>query len=152
MDPSENSLKAVKYAAGILGSQSRVTLYHVSFRSPPLDLQESEILPHHHVSYSGSTEEFMKWLATQRAAAEEALDAAKEILIKGGLDPNNIEVKIKERKQGVAMDILTEVKEGGYDTVIVGRRGMSRIKRFFSGSVTAKIMHHAEDCAVWVVE
>jgi nucleotide-binding universal stress UspA family protein len=152
IDKSENSLKAVKYAAGILGRESKVTLYHVFFKSSPLDLREGEILPHHHVSFSGSTEEFRKWLSTQRAVAEEALDAAKKILIEGGLDPKNIEVKIEEGKQGVAADILNEVKEGGYDTVIVGRRGISRVKRFFSGSVTAKIMHHAEDCAVWIVE
>ena len=148
VDPSENALKAVKYAAGILRSDSQVTLYHVFFKTPPLDLREGEILPHHPASFRGSTEEFKKWLSAQRSAAEESLDAAKKVLIKGGLDPKNIEVKIEEGKQGVATDILNEVKEGGYDTVIVGRRGQSRLKRFFSGSVTAKIMHHAEDCAV----
>ena len=91
VDPSENALKAVKYAAGILRSDSQVTLYHVFFKTPPLDLREGEILPHHPASFSGST----------------------KVLIKGGLDPKNIEVKIEEGKQGVATDILNEVKKGG---------------------------------------
>lgn len=151
IDASENSLKAVKYAAGILGSESQVTLLHVFFKLPPEDLQRRD-LPHHNVSFSGSTKEFRTWLSQQRAAAEEALDRAKKVLINGGVDPKSIEVKIEERRQGVAADILNELKKGGYDTVIMGRRGLSGVKRFFLGSVTAKIIHHAEDCAVWVVE
>jgi len=152
IDMSENSLKAVKYAAEILGSESEVTLYHVFFKLPYKDIKDSDLLPHHHVSFSGSSGDFKRWLAEQRAAVDEAVGAARRILIEGGLDPKNIKVKIQERKQGVATDILNEIKEGGYDTVIVGRRGLSAVKRFFSGSVTAKIMHHADNCAVWVVE
>jgi nucleotide-binding universal stress UspA family protein len=152
IDASENSLKAVKYAAGILGSESEVTLYHIFFKLPHEDIKESDLLPHHHVSFSGTTGDFKKWLAEQRAAVEEAVGAARKILIKGGLDPEKVKIKIEERKQGVATDILNEIKEGGYDTVVVGRRGLSGVKRFLSGSVTAKIMHHAENCAVWVVE
>ena len=153
IDTSENSLKAAKYAAGILGSESHVTLYHVFFKLPHRDIQESDFLPHHHGSFNGSIiTDFKKWLAEQRSAVEEAMDKAKKILIEGGLEPQNVKVKIEERKQGVARDILNEIKEGGYDTVIVGRRGLSGVKRFFTGSVTAKIMQHAENCAVWVVE
>ena len=152
VDTSENAMKAVKYAAGILRSDSHVTLFHVFFKLPREDLQQRDFGPHHHVSFSGSTEEFKEWLAGERVAVEETLDRAKKLLIEGGLDPKNIMIKIGEEKQGIATDILNEIKEGGYDTVIMGRRGLSRVKRFFSGSITAKIMHHAEDCTVWIVE
>ena len=127
VDTSENAMKAVKYAAMVLGRGSKITLYHVFFKSPHLDLQEGEILSHHHLSSSGSTEEFNNWLMTQRLAVEDSLD-------------------------GIATDILNKVKEGGYDTLIMGRRGMSRAMHFFSGSVTAKIMNHAENCTVWIVD
>jgi nucleotide-binding universal stress UspA family protein len=68
---------------------------------------------------------------------EQALDAAKKTLIKGGLNPEKVKIKIKERKQGVTTDVLNELKESGYDTVIVGRRGLSGVKRFLAGGVTA---------------
>jgi nucleotide-binding universal stress UspA family protein len=152
IDASENSLKAVKYAAGILRSDSQVTLFHVFYKFSREDIQITDLSPHHDVTFSGSTKEFKAWLAQQRASVEEALDRARAVLIEGGLDSKNIKVKIEESKQGVATDILNEIKEGGYDTVILGRRGVSGVKRFFFGSVTTKIMHHAEDCAVWVVE
>jgi nucleotide-binding universal stress UspA family protein len=152
IDSSENSLKAAKYAAGILRSESHVTLFHVFFKLSHEDNQGTDLLPHHQVSFSGSTKEFKNWLAQQRAAVEEALDRARNMLIEGGFDSENIEIKIEERQQGVAADILNEVNKGGYDTVILGRRGVSGVKRFFFGSVTTKIMHHAENCAVWVVE
>jgi nucleotide-binding universal stress UspA family protein len=152
IDTSENSLKAAKYAAGILGSESHVTLYHVFFKLPHRDIQESDFLPHHAPISENIITDFKKWVAEQRYAVEEAMDRAKKILIEGGLELQNVKVKIEEGKQGVARDILNELKEGGYDTMIVGRRGLSGVKRFFSGSVTAKIMQHAENCAVWVVE
>jgi nucleotide-binding universal stress UspA family protein len=152
IDASENSLKAVKYAAGILRSDSQVTLFHVFYKFSREDIQITDLSPHHDVTFSGSTKEFKAWLAQQRASVEEALDKARNMMIEGGLNSENIGIKIEERQQGVAEDILNEVKEGGYDTVIMGRRGASGVKRFFFGSVTTKIMHHAEDCAVWVVE
>jgi hypothetical protein len=34
----------------------------------------------------------------------------------------NVEGAAEERKDGVAQDILGELKAGGYDTVLVGRR------------------------------
>ena len=112
VDTSENAMKAVKYAVGKLGKESKVTLYHVFLKTSHLDLLESEILPHHHLSFSGSTEDFNKWLMTQKLAAEDTLNTGRNILIEGGLDPNNIEIRIEERKHDVATDILNKVKEG----------------------------------------
>jgi nucleotide-binding universal stress UspA family protein len=80
------------------------------------------------------------------------MDKAKGLLIKGGIEPDHIHLKIEEKKESVARDILSEVENGKYDTVIVGRRGLSGAKGFFSGSVSSKIVHHAKNCAVWVVE
>jgi nucleotide-binding universal stress UspA family protein len=47
--------------------------------------------------------------------------------------------------------ILQKAREGGYGSVIVGRRGISRTKRFLFGSVSNKIVQQARDVAVWVV-
>jgi nucleotide-binding universal stress UspA family protein len=44
------------------------------------------------------------------------------------------------------------VKNGGYKTVVMGRRGRSALKEFLLGSVSSKVVHHVEDCAVWIVE
>jgi Universal stress protein family. len=41
--------------------------------------------------------------------------------------------------------------EGGFGTVVIGRRGVSKAEEFLFGSVSTKVMHLAKDCAVWVV-
>jgi len=64
----------------------------------------------------------------------------------------NIQVKIVERKTSAAADILEELRDGHYDTVVVCRRRKKRFRQFLLGSVSHKIVQHAENCAVWVVE
>ena len=88
----------------------------------------------------------------ERATIEQAMEKARDILISGGIPAENIVLRIQERKENVAKDILNEVRAGDYDTVVVGRRGLSGAKEFFAGSVSNKIVHHARNCAVWVVE
>jgi nucleotide-binding universal stress UspA family protein len=33
----------------------------------------------------------------------------------------------------------------------VGRKGRTRTEEFLFGSVSSKIVHHAQECTVWVV-
>ena len=49
------------------------------------------------------------------------------------------------------MDILQEAKEGGYGTIVMGRRGLSKVHEFLLGRVTTKVLQRAEKFAVWIV-
>ncbi|MFO7706969.1 MAG: universal stress protein [Desulfobacterales bacterium] len=40
----------------------------------------------------------------------------------------------------VAQSILSEIHTGGYGTLVIGKRGLSRIKRLFLGSVSATVL------------
>jgi len=53
---------------------------------------------------------------------------------------------------GIARDILKEAKEGQYDTIAIGRRGISATRAFLFGSVSSKVVQFAKNCTVWVVE
>ena len=50
-----------------------------------------------------------------------------------------------------AMDILREAQEGGYGTIVMGRRGLSKVREFLLGRVTNKVLQGAENFAVWIV-
>jgi nucleotide-binding universal stress UspA family protein len=54
------------------------------------------------------------------------------------------------RKKGIARDIINEA-HAGYDTVVMGKKGLSGIKEFFLGSVSQKVLHGAEDLSVLLV-
>ena len=47
--------------------------------------------------------------------------------------------------------IVQEAKQGGYGTIVVGRTGLSKVRDFFMGRVSNKVVHLAKENAVWVV-
>jgi nucleotide-binding universal stress UspA family protein len=83
--------------------------------------------------------------------AEDMLDQAKAYLIERDVPPFAITTRFEKRASGVARTILDVAGEGAYGTIMIGRRGISRAKRFLFGSVSNKVVQHARDMAVWVV-
>ncbi len=126
MDDSARSLEAVEYAAQMIRTGKRITLLSV-------------------VTNEHETE-------ADRKNAEQVLVQARRILVAAGLSRENIEVRVIAKKDGVAEDILREVNTGGYGSIIIGRRGLSRVRQLLFGSVSHEICHHAKDCAVWVID
>jgi nucleotide-binding universal stress UspA family protein len=83
--------------------------------------------------------------------AEEILSQAKTYLIENDVPAFAIKTRLETRAPGVARTILKEAMEGGYGSIMIGRRGVSRTERFLFGSVSNKIVHQAKDMAVWVI-
>ena len=48
-------------------------------------------------------------------------------------------------------EIIKYAKNGGFDLIVVGNRGMSGVERLLLGSVSDSVIHHAH-CAVLVVK
>jgi hypothetical protein len=46
---------------------------------------------------------------------------------------------------------MEEATKGGYGTIVVGRRGVSKVYEFLMGRVSNKVIQMAKDQAVWVV-
>jgi nucleotide-binding universal stress UspA family protein len=66
------------------------------------------------------------------------------------LDGSGISIK-KKIVSGVAYEeILKEAEAGKYDLIVIGQRGYSKIKRFFVGSQTVRVISDAT-CPVLVV-
>ena len=47
--------------------------------------------------------------------------------------------------------LLDEAAKGGYGTIVLGRRGISRTEQFLMGRVSNKVIQLAKEMAVWVV-
>lgn len=66
------------------------------------------------------------------------------------IDSTGITLK-KKVVSGIAYEeIIHEAEEGEYDLIVIGRRGYSKIKRFFVGSQTVRVISGAP-CPVLVV-
>lgn len=85
-------------------------------------------------------------LISPHMRADERFAEAEGILRPFGIDPIR-----NERADGAAGAILDVAAEVEADLIVVGARGLSAVERFFRGSVSTRVAHHAP-CSVLIVE
>jgi nucleotide-binding universal stress UspA family protein len=78
-------------------------------------------------------------------------DMAKGHLMNCGFHRDQISKKIITGSLSRAGSIVQEARDGGYCTIVVGRRGLSKVREFFMGRVCNKVIQLARDRVVWVV-
>lgn len=83
--------------------------------------------------------------------ADEVLGKAKERLLRHGMAEEQIELKALPRTSDAARDVLFHAEQGLFDALVLGRRGLSKAQELFVGSVTNKIVQHAERVPVWII-
>ena len=134
LDTSEEGMGTVDYLGTMVdGTDWGITLFHV-IRG--LDF----VLP--------ETGEILQDI---EGAVKALLEQAVGRLEKVGLRPDQISTKTASGVASRAKAIVEEAKNGGYGTIVVGRRGLSRLEEFFMGSVISKVMQLASEFAVFVV-
>jgi nucleotide-binding universal stress UspA family protein len=79
------------------------------------------------------------------------LREAKNRLIDLGFKPAGISTEIVTGAHSRAKTIADKAKRENYATIVMGRRGHSRVSDFFIGRVTNKVIHTARDRTVWIV-
>jgi nucleotide-binding universal stress UspA family protein len=144
VDSSANSKRVLKQAGWLLAEAGpmAVTILHVL---TPLIGQEMASM------WTGLTDMEATMEKRQIEDAEDMLSQAKTYLTEMDVPGFAIKTRLETRAAGVAQTILREAREGGYGSIMIGRRGISRTKRFLFGSVSNKIVQQARDTAVWVV-
>ena len=137
VDGSEAALKAVA-AAGEMARRfdSRVMLLHVQH------------LPEGLMAASG----LAGMVALPEATVEALGQAGQEVLQAARTTLHVPEDRVTEAVLlgHPAETICRVAQEGGYDLIIMGRRGLSEVRGFLLGSVSDRVIHHAA-CPVLVV-
>ena len=133
VDGSENSLRALDHAI-YLGKKTgaNITAMNV-IENPPTVYVESQKL-------------LNDLLANFRAESARILDECKQIAEKSDV---KIETIIGEGD--AASSIVGYAQKGGFDTIIIGRRGRGRFKEMVLGSISNNVLHHAQ-CTVMIVK
>jgi nucleotide-binding universal stress UspA family protein len=140
VDGSENSERALNFALDLADRYNApLTVLNVS-ESPAIGA-----VPLEPTSISGDTLAlFSKELRVlHEDILKKAVAHAKE------LNPK-VEVSSKLREGDPASEIVAEAKESGFDVVVVGHRGASRVKEIFLGNISEKVSHLAP-CPVIIV-
>lgn len=148
VDASSNSSRAVDFViATLAGHDYDICVFHAVAGLGAIDFD-----PERDASQEISEEEH----------EEDCLDAfkqkvgrlvlnARDRLAAAGFDPARLSVKIGAGSRTRAEAIVKEAEEGGYGTIVVGRRGLSRVEAFFMGRVSHGVVHEGKRYTVWVV-
>jgi nucleotide-binding universal stress UspA family protein len=141
VDDSDNARRAVSYVAQLLGGISgfKVCILHV--------ISEAE------EDYFPNKAEEEKWMAEYKERVDTMLKNYRRVLIDAGFNADVVTVRSPVRYcPSMAQCIMEERDQTKYDTIVVGRQGVSRSEEFLFGSISSKIVTHAKNCTVWVVE
>jgi len=140
VDGSENSDRALDFALD-LGEKfdSAILILNVSGSLP------MGAVPEESTVYSGGgMAVFAKDL---RKIHEEILSKA---VARAKMVKPNLAISSMLREGDSALEIVNVAKEGGFDVIVVGHKGLGRMKELFLGSVSEKVAHLAP-CPVIIV-
>jgi nucleotide-binding universal stress UspA family protein len=90
-------------------------------------------------------------LQNAEKAATTLLEEAVGRLERAGLNRDRISITIRSGAASRAEAIVEEARNSGCGTIVMGRRGLSRVEEFFMGRVSKKVLQLAKWTAVWVV-
>lgn len=141
-DGSDGSMKAVDHIGELMGeTDCEVTLCHV-IRPMGIHLGLMSFF---------NPEQEAKWIETNVKVIETAIEEAETRLKNAGFSDSQISKKIFTDKTSRAAAITHQAEEGGYGTVVVGRRGLTVVEEFIMGRVSTKVFNMVTKAAVWVV-
>ena len=135
VDGSDRALQTVRYAGEEEAFKGmKIVLFHV-FNSIPdayydLEKEPKSVKVVRHVR---------SWETEQKKNMHKYMEEARQMLLDAGHAPTAVDIKIQNRKKGVARDIIIEARKG-YDAVLVRRRGFTSLKNVTVGSVTNKLL------------
>lgn len=127
-----------------------VTLVHVIPDLPAMYWDDGHILSA--VEEQERRRVIETWAVRQRDYIEPILDGAARELVKHGFAPERVGTRIGVGTGDVADSLLDQAKEGGFQTIVVGRCGIADGKHFLVGSIVSKLIHKAVDLTICVVQ
>ena len=88
-------------------------------------------------------------LESDRRCLDVFYSQALSVFQRNGFSADRVELSIVANKLSAGRTILEAARQGGFGTIVIGKRGTGK-SRFF-GSVSRHIIQKAENLAVWIV-
>jgi nucleotide-binding universal stress UspA family protein len=141
VDETETSRRALRYLGEISGGNEglEICLLHVYPEPPPYYLREGHSLP----EYRREREE----------RAQIVFAAATELLVGYRIPAALVrtDCRMATSRTPISTVILEAQAEGGFGTVVVGKRGVSKAEEFLFGSISNAVVRNSSGFTVWVV-
>ncbi|MGB9676791.1 MAG: universal stress protein [Candidatus Bathyarchaeales archaeon] len=147
LDGSEHSLRALDVAIQIAKKfGAKITLIHVySVTVRPAMMPEPTPMSTFGIPVMTPAEVSSIIEATRKAGSRILEEGEQRV------KAENIEVETKLEEGHAVQEIVRVSKEGNYDLIVIGARGISKLREILLGSVSDAVIHHAT-CPVLVVK
>lgn len=154
LDDRPGSLKTVHYVSRLfMGSRHvEIILFHVLPTTSPNLLKKEEVLRIEELHEAQPHLSGYFWNEDDENSMLETFRQARQILAEGGFDLERVRTHFGVESTEVAQVILEQARAFNCSTIVVGRRGLSRVKEFFLGSVSKSLVGYAKNRTVWVVD
>ena len=147
LDASDGAMRAVDHVVSTRNGHDRRQIYlmHVvrSWKTMPS-------LPSPLVSQI-EQERVDALVAEATETISPVFEEAKTRLLKAGYKPDHIHTEIVSGVESRAMAMIQFARQNDVGTLIMGRRGLSRVEDFIMGRVGHKIVNTVRNRAVWIV-
>ena len=119
-----------------------ITFFHAYTPIPEIDTQVSKV--------TGKLKSSLGYLSQQIMQRENDLKAITEDLARHNLGKSQIHTIFRPRKKDIASEIIHLTRKLNFDVIVLNRKA-SRVTRFFSGSVSHKVLMTLKETTVCIV-
>ena len=154
LNDTPGSLKSIHYINRTLQGVKHIhlTLFHVLDKASPNLLKKEEVRRIERIHEERPHLSGYFWTLENEQKMLDTFHQAKLLLLEGGFPEEQIGTHFSVQSAEVAQVILEEAKALKCSTIVMGRRGLGRVKEFFLGSVSNTVTKFARNMTVWVVD
>jgi nucleotide-binding universal stress UspA family protein len=119
-----------------------ITFFHAYTPIPEIETQASNV--------TGKLRTSLSYLSQQIMQRENDFKAITENLSKNDLANSQVHTIFRPRKKDIASEIMNLNRDTNFDVIVLNRKA-SRVTRFFSGSVSHKVLMTLKETTVCIV-
>ena len=136
--------KAIDFAISAFGhiEGADITIFHTFTPAPSIETEASLV--------TGKLKGSLNYLSQKIMQRENDLKLVAGKLAHHGFAPDRIHTVFRPRKKDIAAEIISVTRETNFDVIILNRKA-GRVTRFFSGSVSHKVIMTLKDTTVCIV-
>lgn len=141
---TKNDEKALAFVIDSFGQQTdvQITLFHAYIPVPSIEISDKTVMNR----LAGN----LAYLRQKNYELEEALQQTQKRLVSAGFKEQNIQRIFKPQEKETAQEIIEQATKGGF-TIIVLSQNPSKIRKFFSASISKKVARALKDIELLIV-
>lgn len=148
VDASPASMKAVEFVAALLGGHGyEICIFHAIPGLGAIHFDLSDVCRPELAEVDMSD----TCLEAFKIKVARLFQDVKDRLMASGFESEKISEKVISGVRSRSHAIVREAEAGGFGTIVVGRRGLSKIDAFFMGRVGHEVVYGGKRFTVWVV-